>query len=373
MKDFFISYNKKDEEKAKWIGGCLEQNGYSVIIQAWDFKIGNNFVIEMQNAVLGCNRVITVLSQSYINSLFCQAEWAATFAKDPTGEKRLLIPIRIEEVRLSGFFRTAIYIDLFNIDEKTAQERLLQAVGKSSNPRIAPDFTSAFFTNTIDSGNRVTFLEHEKYDVQKYNLQNYNIESLPLPLSQERQDYYFERLAQGDSEAKDVLIKSYLRFVIYVAKHFFSKSNYLNEDIISIGTIGLIKAVSNFEPNKNTRFGTYAKRMIEYEILTTLRGEYKEEITESLELESLKEILIVNDTLAENYDDKHFKELALKYINNQMDEIEKSIIKYRYGFCGERMTQREVANILGLSRSYVSRIEKRALLKMQNYFECKYK
>lgn len=111
--------------------------------------------------------------------------------------------------------------------------------------------------------------------------------------------------------------------------------------------------------------------MIENEILIALRGTYQEGTTDSLELESLKDILIINDKCAENFEDEPFEKLALEYINNKMDDGEKTIIKCRYGFCGARMTQREVADMLGISRSYVSRIEKRALIKMQNYFDSK--
>lgn len=122
---------------------------------------------------------------------------------------------------------------------------------------------------------------------------------------------------------------------------------------------------------KNIHFQSYASRMIENEILMALRKNYKEGTTDSLELESLKDILVINNSYFKNQEDKVFNELVLDYINSKMDEIEKAIIKYRYGFCGEKKTQREVANILGLSWSYVGRIEKRALIKMQNYFDNK--
>lgn len=366
MKDFFISYNKNDKEKAKWIAGFLEQNGYSVIIQAWDFQIGNNFIIEMQKAVNEAKRVIAILLQSYLNSVFCQAEWAATFVKDPTGEKRLLIPIRVEEINLPGFFSTSIYIDLFDINEETAQKRILQAIDKNDNPRKYPSFSSAFSTSTINSNKKSYFQKYEKYDIK-----NLDFDSLPPPLTQELQNYYFERLVQSDSEAKDKLIESNLRLVLHITKNFFGKYNYSNNDLVSIGIQGLIKAISNFEPEKNIRFQSYAARIIENEILMALRKSYKEGTTDSLELESIKDILVINNDYLENCEDKYFLELILEYINSKMDDIEKSIIKYRYGFCGEKKTQREVANILGLSRSYVSRIEKRALLKMQNYFDNK--
>lgn len=100
-----------------------------------------------------------------------------------------------------------------------------------------------------------------------------------------------------------------------------------------------------------------------------LRKNCKEKIVDSLDLESLTDILVLRDTLVENFDDKQLTEMLLDYINSKMDNIEKSIIKCRYGFCGEKMTQQEVANIFGLSLSYVSKVEKRALIKMQNYLD----
>lgn len=244
MKDFFISYNKNDEEKAKWIGGCLERSGYSVIIQAWDFQVGNNFIIEMQKAVNNSERVITVLSQNYINSEFCQAEWAVTFAKDPTGEKRLLIPIRVEEVKLPGFFSTSIiYIDLFNIDEGTARKRLLQAID-SRNRRKTPAFLDAFSQKAMSSGKEMSFYDNEKYDIR-----NINLGALPAPLTDELQAYYFKRLNQSDPEAKDKLIEGNLRLAIRIAKHYCGKCGCSDEYILSTGIRGLIKAISSFCPD----------------------------------------------------------------------------------------------------------------------------
>ena len=365
MKDFFISYNKNDEKKAKWIGGCLERSGYSVIIQAWDFQIGNNFIIEMQKAVNNSERVITILSQNYINSEFCQAEWAVTFAKDPTGEKRLLIPIRIEEIKLPGFFSTSIYIDLFGIDEETAQKRLLQAID-NCNCRKPPSFLDAFSPKTTGPDEKMSFDDNGKYD-----LRNINLGALPPPLTDELQAYYFERLNQSDPKAKDKLIEGNLRLAIRIAKRYCGKCGCSDEYIVSIGIRGLIKAISSFCPNwgLNVRFGSYAARVIENEILMVLRKSCKENIVDSLDLESLADILVLRGTFAENLVGKQLTEVLLDYINNKMDNIEKSIIKCRYGFCGEKMTQQEVSNILGLSLSYVSKVEKRALIKMQNYLD----
>ena len=97
MKDFFISYNKADREWAEWIAWQLEEAGYTTVLQAWDFRPGSNFVLEMQRARTEAQRTIAVLSPDYLAAPFTQPEWAAAFARDPTGEKGLLLPVRVRE------------------------------------------------------------------------------------------------------------------------------------------------------------------------------------------------------------------------------------------------------------------------------------
>jgi len=117
-KDFFISYTKDDEQWAKWIAGTLEEAGYETIIQAWDFKAGENFILNMHNALINDERFIAVLSNKYLESLFCQTEWTAAFTKDLKSEKALFIPIRIADVETVGLLAPIVYIDLYGIDEK---------------------------------------------------------------------------------------------------------------------------------------------------------------------------------------------------------------------------------------------------------------
>lgn len=120
--DFFISYNHKDESWATWIAGVLEENGYSTIIQAWDFLAGNDFVVEMQKALQQCKKTIIVLSENYLKSEYCQAEWSSVFARDPTGNQRILIPVRIEDVKPDGLLKSRIYIDLVGMSESDAEK-----------------------------------------------------------------------------------------------------------------------------------------------------------------------------------------------------------------------------------------------------------
>ncbi len=140
-RDFFVSYTAKDKEYAEWIAWQIEKIGYSVVIQAWDFRPGRNFVIDMQNAAVNSKRTIAVISQDYVESLYAQPEWAAAFAQDPTGKKNTLIPVRIQECELKGLLKQIIYIDLVGISEKEAVERLISGLDSG---RIKPSHTPFF-------------------------------------------------------------------------------------------------------------------------------------------------------------------------------------------------------------------------------------
>ncbi|MBN8563651.1 MAG: tetratricopeptide repeat protein [Leptolyngbya sp. UWPOB_LEPTO1] len=135
-KDFFVSYNRHDKAWAEWIAWLLEESGYTVVIQAWDFRPGGNFVLDMQRAASEAERTIAVLSENYLSSQFTQPEWASAFAQDPTGEKRSLIPIRIGGCSLTGMWATIVYVDLVEVDEVSARDLVLQAV---QNGRTKPD------------------------------------------------------------------------------------------------------------------------------------------------------------------------------------------------------------------------------------------
>ena len=137
--DFFISYNHKDESWATWIAGVLEENGYSTIIQAWDFLAGNDFVVEMHKALQQCKKTIIVLSENYLKSEYCRAEWSSVFARDPTGNQRILIPVRIEDVKPNGLLKSRIYIDLVGLSDSDAEKELLYKVNQKSS-RTKPSF-----------------------------------------------------------------------------------------------------------------------------------------------------------------------------------------------------------------------------------------
>ena len=139
--DFFISYNKADREWAEWIAWQLEEAGYSTNVQAWDFRPGSNFVLEMQRAASEAERTIAVLSPDYLEAKFTQPEWAAAFAKDPTGAAGILLPVRVRKCDLEGLLPQIVYIDLVGLVEVGAREKLLTGVRRGrAKPSTKPGF-----------------------------------------------------------------------------------------------------------------------------------------------------------------------------------------------------------------------------------------
>ena len=198
--------------------------------------------------------------------------------------------------------------------------------------------------------------------------------SFPKPLSKEKEKEYLEKSAQGDKEAKEILVKHNLRLVAHIAKKY---SNYGdNDELISIGSIGLIKAIESFKPDKGTQLATYASRCIENEILMTMRTSKKHRSNVSLnepiggdkdgnEL-VIMDMLCDDCSVIEDVENSIMMEKLLRITKAVLDEREYEIIRLRYGLggCGA-LTQREVAKKFDISRSYVSRIEKKALEKIK--------
>ncbi|MCL2410270.1 MAG: tetratricopeptide repeat protein [Treponema sp.] len=139
VKDFFISYTQHDKQWAEWIDWTLRNAGYTTIIQAWDFKAGENFVLNMDKALKLGDRFIAVMSKSYLQSLYCQAEWTAAFTKDPSMEKALFIPIRVEAMKIEGLLAPVVYIDFVDKNEEEMEKELLDGVSTQGRPRNRPD------------------------------------------------------------------------------------------------------------------------------------------------------------------------------------------------------------------------------------------
>ena len=202
-----------------------------------------------------------------------------------------------------------------------------------------------------------------------------NIGSFPKPLSAEEEKVYLERSAQGDLEARNVLIERNLRLVAHIIKKYYTQTSD-QEDLISIGTIGLIKGISSYKPEKGARLATYAARCIENEILMHFRSQKKLQgevsLSDTLETDKdgnslfLLDVVGVEDTMMEELDTKDTYARLRKLVKECLTEREMDIIQQRYGLGGRRpRTQRELAAEYGISRSYVSRIEKRALGKLE--------
>jgi len=143
--DFFISYNKADRAWAEWIAWTLEEKGgYVVKIQAWDFRPGSNFAVEMQKAAAESDRTLAVLSPDYLKSPFAVSEWAAAFSKDPIGQKQTLLPVRVREVSLEGLQAQILYVDIVGLDEDTARLTLLEGVDRGrAKPPTKPPYPGA--------------------------------------------------------------------------------------------------------------------------------------------------------------------------------------------------------------------------------------
>lgn len=140
MKNFFISYNKADRPWAEWIAWILEEAGYSVVIEAWDFRPGGNFALKMHEASAGTEKTIAVLSEDYLNAEYTHPEWAAAFARDPQGKERVLIPIRVKECKPKGLLAPIIDIALVGLSEEQARNNILEGLKERAKPETAPTF-----------------------------------------------------------------------------------------------------------------------------------------------------------------------------------------------------------------------------------------
>lgn len=205
-----------------------------------------------------------------------------------------------------------------------------------------------------------------------------NSNTFPKPLSYEKEQEYFKKMSEGDIDAKNKLIEHNLRLVTHIIKKYYSTASD-HDDLVSIGTIGLIKAVTTFDYTKGTKFATYASRCIENEILMTFRKKKKENgnvlLNDPIDTDSegnsltLLDTITENDDILDNYINKTMTENLYVAINKKLTGREKNIIMLRYGLNDSApLTQMEVAQKLDISRSYVSRIEKKALLKLREEF-----
>ena len=204
--------------------------------------------------------------------------------------------------------------------------------------------------------------------------------SFPKPLKPEEEERYVRQWVEQESlEARNILIERNLRLVAHVMKKYYTTGEDM-DDLISIGTVGLIKGINTYRPDKGVRLATYASRCIENEVLMYFRAMKKTagdvSLSDSLEYDgeggslSLMEVLCREDEALERVGDAQLLRQVRESVDTKLDPRQSEIIKLRYGLGGgQPLTQRETAKKLGISRSYVSRIEKKALEKLQQCFD----
>ncbi|MBE6983801.1 MAG: sigma-70 family RNA polymerase sigma factor [Ruminococcaceae bacterium] len=203
--------------------------------------------------------------------------------------------------------------------------------------------------------------------------------SFPKPLTEEEENYYLDRAEKGDIEARNVLIERNLRLVAHIMKKYYAQTAD-QEDLISIGTIGLIKGIATFDRKKGARLATYAARCVENEILMYFRSQRKssQDVSLSDYIEtgmdgtalSLMDVVSSEEDLLEQVNRRQMLQKVCKAVDTCLTQQEREVILYRYGLNGySQKRQREVAKQIGISRSYVSRIEKRALEKLRQEVE----
>lgn len=202
----------------------------------------------------------------------------------------------------------------------------------------------------------------------------------PMPLTPEEERYYLERYREGDGEARQILIERNMRLVAHLVKKYYSADRDM-EDLISVGTIGLIKAVNTFNTDKNNRLAAYASKCVENELLMLFRSEKKKARESSLyeplgtdgEGNSVRLLDIIeceDMDILERVDMEEKTKKLYELMKTLLTERERKIVCLRYGLAGTReVTQREIADAMGISRSYVSRLEKKALKKLRMGFE----
>ena len=205
------------------------------------------------------------------------------------------------------------------------------------------------------------------------------MKSFPQPLTAAEESKYMQKYTEGDLEAKHILIERNLRLVAHIVKKYQTLEED-NEDLLSVGTIGLIKAVVTFNPDKSVRLGTYAARCIENEILMHFRAKKKSSrevsLYEPIGTDREGNEIQLFDIIETEEDDAHRKaelkddiKMLYQKVESELSARERLVLKMRYGLYNEEeYTQREIAKQLGISRSYVSRIEKSAIEKLRVYF-----
>lgn len=206
-----------------------------------------------------------------------------------------------------------------------------------------------------------------------------NVGSFPKPLSTEEEKKYLDLMFEGDMEARNILIEHNLRLVAHIVKKYYTQTSEV-DDLISIGTIGLIKGINSYRPDKGVRLATYASRCVENEILMHFRSAKKSagdiSLSETIDSDGdggslcLMDVVCLEDDMLEKISRVELSSTVSRLVRDLLDDREAEIVRLRYGLDGAApKTQREVAKECGISRSYVSRLESKALSKLREALE----
>ena len=225
----------------------------------------------------------------------------------------------------------------------------------------------------------LSFLSYISQYIFLFILHIAHSESFPKPLKKAEEQHYLELAAKGDKTARNILVEHNLRLVAHIIKKYYQNDS-AQDDLVSIGTIGLIKAINTFDVNKNIKLSSYASRCIENEILMHFRNNRKSSqdvsLNDTIDTDkdgnplTLMDIIASDMDVAEDVDTKLHLEVLNSYIDEVLMPREKEIIVNRYGIGGVKIqTQRELAKKLDISRSYISRIEKKALEKLKKRYD----
>ena len=205
------------------------------------------------------------------------------------------------------------------------------------------------------------------------------INSFPPPLSQEEEKRLFLLSRQGNKRAREILIEHNLRLVSHIVKKYFSSAKN-QEELISIGSIGLIKAIDSFDIKKGAKFATYASKCVQNEILMYFRAQKKQScevsINETIDTDkdgnplTFSDIICTDDTIVDDIESRIYSKKAIEIVKTSLTPRERRIIVLRYGLNNQKpKTQKQIAEILNISRSYVSRIEKAGIEKIRSEFK----
>ena len=358
--DFFISYHHHDEKMAEWIAGVLETAGYRTFIQAWDFKLCNNTVLQMQHGAANAQITLALLSQYYLSSTFTQPEWVATLDSDSTGEKRRFIPVRIEDINLDGLLPQGVCIDLVDKEEEEARTEILNGVQMEGfKPKSAPPFPGKipknneikqlpdhWYNSWLDK--RIKELENGQFSTPLLKGAKLVLHLLPIESVTTNKQYQINDLTQPlnlkpfyttgwDDEVNKYGYYTVAQWSYAIFPHAYVQ--FFREGIIESIDMGMLQPLNEFKFIPSIKFEQDIINYIKEKYLHALKKLHvKLPVAISISLLDIKDYYI-----SENYKfrrdviDTSTLRLPVVVINSWEDHIEhilKKSFDYLWNYCG---------------------------------------